>query len=156
MKTRHYVPAILILVSMTALGVGFSALKENARSDAADVKAALVSMWQAVEEGNLERYLSYIHPQITSFGENDVYLAEGKDAEQVAMALYLKRATGVHTEMRQPQVTVRGDVAWIVYYYSEAGRLDGKDFAGRGKSTRIFVRENGRWLCIHGHYTAVP
>jgi len=156
MKTRHYVPAILILVSMTALGVGFSALKENARSDAADVKAALVAMWQAVEEGNLERYLSYIHPEITSFGENDVYLADGKDAEQAAMALYLKRATGVHTEMRQPQVTVRGDVAWIVYYYSEAGRMDGKDFSGRGKSTRIFVRENDRWLCIHGHYTAVP
>jgi len=156
MKTRHIVLAILILVSMTTLGVGFSTLRENAHSDAADVKATLVAMWQAVEEGNLERYLSFIHPQLTSFGENDVYLAEGKDAEQAAMASYLKRAAGVHTEMRQPQVTVKGDVAWIVYYYSEAGWLDGKGFAGRGKSTRIFVKENGRWLCIHGHYTAVP
>ena len=25
-----------------------------------------------------------------------------------------------------------------------------------GKSTRIFVKENGRWLCIHGHYTLRP
>ena len=30
------------------------------------------------------------------------------------------------------------------------------DFTQFGKSTRIFVRENGRWLCIHGHYTALP
>ena len=32
----------------------------------------------------------------------------------------------------------------------------GERFPSRGKSTRIFVREDGKWLCIHGHYTAVP
>ena len=28
--------------------------------------------------------------------------------------------------------------------------------AEKVKSTRIFVKEDGKWLCIHGHYTAVP
>ncbi len=55
----------------------------------------------------------------------------------------------------QPTVLVRGDVAWIVYYWTDAGEIDGERFTSRGKSTRIFVRENGRWLCIHGHFTAV-
>jgi len=36
------------------------------------------------------------------------------------------------------------------------GLLDGKRFATRGKSTRIFVKENGRWLCIHGHDALAP
>jgi len=31
-----------------------------------------------------------------------------------------------------------------------------RDLALRGKVTRIFVRENGVWLCIHSHFTAVP
>ena len=58
--------------------------------------------------------------------------------------------------MHQPQVTVRGTVAWITYYWTDEGTIDGKRFTSRGKSTRIFVKEDGRWLCIHGHYTAVP
>jgi ketosteroid isomerase-like protein len=44
-------------------------------------------------------------------------------------------------------------VAWITYYWTDGGLLDGKPFSSRGKSTRIFVKEGGRWLCIHGHYT---
>lgn len=54
------------------------------------------------------------------------------------------------------QVTVRGDVAWVTYYWTDGGMTDGKRTSSRGKSTRIFVRENGRWLCIHGHYTLAP
>ncbi len=61
----------------------------------------------------------------------------------------------MHTDMHQPVVTVRGDTAWVTYYWTDAGTSDGKRFTSRGKSTRIFVREGGRWLCIHGHYTAV-
>ncbi|MDH5235041.1 MAG: nuclear transport factor 2 family protein [Gemmatimonadota bacterium] len=72
------------------------------------------------------------------------------------MTAYLRRASGVHAVMHQPEVTVRGDVAWITYYWTDEGVSEGKRFTSRGKSTRIFVREDGRWLCIHGHYTAIP
>jgi ketosteroid isomerase-like protein len=124
--------------------------------DAADVKAALVAMWDAVEKGDVDRYATYLHPAFTSFGENDTYITEGKEAEVRNYRDYLRRATGVHTDMHQPAVSVRGDVAWITYYWTDSGTSEGKRFASRGKSTRIFVREGGRWLCIHGHYTAVP
>lgn len=120
------------------------------------VKAALVAMWAAEEKGDVEGYAGHIHPDFTAFGENDLYLAEGKELEVSGMADYLKRATGVHTEMHQPRVTIRGDVAWVTYYWTDSGTLAGERFTSRGKSTRIFVKEDGRWLCIHGHYTAVP
>jgi ketosteroid isomerase-like protein len=55
--------------------------------------------------------------------------------------------------MHQPQFTVRGDTAWITYYWTDQS-ID-RQTGERGKSTRIFVKENGRWLCIHGHYTLV-
>ncbi|NNM32565.1 MAG: SnoaL-like domain-containing protein, partial [Gemmatimonadetes bacterium] len=108
----------------------------------------------AIEEEDLDRYASHLHPDFTSFGETDLYLNEGKDYELRAYADYMTRVDGVHTEMHQPSVTVQGDVAWITYYWTDAGtRADGERFTSRGKSTRIFVREDGRWLCIHGHYT---
>lgn len=121
-----------------------------------EIITTLESMWTAIEEGNLEAYARHIHPDFTQFGESDVYLAAGRDLELRAVADYLTRARDVHTEMHQPEVTIRGDVAWITYYWTDSGWSGGDRFTSRGKSTRIFVREDGRWLCIHGHYTAVP
>lgn len=131
-------------------------LAQDADRDAEDVKATLVAMWEAIERGDVEEYASHIHPDFTSFGENDVYLASGKEYEVRSTREYLTRAEGVHTEMHQPAVTVVGNVAWITYYWTDSGLIDGERFSSRGKSTRIFVKQDSRWLCIHGHYTAVP
>ena len=142
------------LVSVLALALAAAAAAPA--NDEEAVKEVLVAMWDAVEKGDVERYRSYVHPDFTAFGENDVYLAEGKELEVESMADYMRRAAGVRTRMHQPKVHVRGDVAWITYYWTDSGTIGGERFASRGKSTRIFVKEGGKWLCIHGHYTAVP
>ena len=147
---RGTISALLCLASLAP-----SAVTQEA-GEAAAVKATLVAMWDAIERGDLESYASHIHPDFTSFGESDVYLASGRALELRSIAEYLERARSVHTEMHQPQITVRGDVAWIAYYWTDSGWIAGQRFTSRGKSTRIFVKEDGRWLCIHGHYTAVP
>jgi len=113
-------------------------------------------MSDAIEREDIDAYASHIHPDFTAFGEGDVYLAEGKDMESRSISDWLDRADGVHTERHQPRGEVRGDAAWITYYWSDSGYLtDGSRFTSRGKSTTIFVREDGRWLCVHGYYTEV-
>ncbi len=124
-------------------------------SEAEAIKETLIRMWKAIEEGDLEAYASHLHPDFSAFGENDPYLLEGKERELRSMASYLQRAEAVRTEMHQSKVTVRDDTAWITYYWTDEGLANGRRFTSRGKSTRIFVKENGRWLCIHGHYTQV-
>ena len=145
----------LVISALVAVLPALANAQPPESKDVAEIEAALVAMWDAIEKGDVDRYASYVHPDFTSFGENDTYLTEGKTAEVRNYRAYLQRATGVHTDMHQPAVTVRGDTAWITYYWTDSGLLDGKRFTSRGKSTRIFVREGGRWLCIHGHYTAV-
>jgi len=120
------------------------------------VRSVLVEMWAALERGDLEDYAEHVHPEFTSFGESDVYRAEGKELELESMGDWLDRGARVHTEMLQPRITVRGDVAWITYHWRDWGSVGVERYASRGKSTRIFVKEDGRWLCVHGHYTAVP
>jgi ketosteroid isomerase-like protein len=149
-RQRILMSACCLLLSSTG------ELSAEPASDAEQVEATLIAMWQALEQGDAEAYAQYVHPDFTQFGENDVYLAQGKELEVASIRNYLQRASEVHTEMHQPIVTVRGDVAWIIYYWSDSGVVGGERFTSRGKSTRIFVKENGRWLCIHGHYTAVP
>ena len=149
------IAAWISVLALATVGGGFQHGVFAAQNDEDAVKQAMVDMWDAIEKGDLERYAGYIHPDFTAFGEFDTYLAEGKALELRGMADYLKRASNVHTEMHQPEVTIRGDVAWVTYYWTDYGFAGGERFTSRGKSTRIFVREDGKWLCIHGHYTAV-
>ncbi len=140
----------LAMMTMTLLA------RADTASDEQAIKDTLVAMWAAIEVGDINAYAKHVHPDFTAFGESDVYLAEGKALEVYSMRDWATRSSKVHTEMHDPKVTVRGDTAWITYYWTDAGMSDGKRYTSRGKSTRVFVREDARWLCIHGHYTAVP
>ena len=142
---RNYLFVVLLVASNPVL----------AQSEEEAIKSTLTAMWAAIEAGDIEAYEQYIHPDFSSFGEYDVYLAEGKDLEIQGVADWVRRSRNIHTEMHQPKVTIRGNTAWITYYWTDSGTTDGERFSSRGKSTRIFVKENGKWLCIHGHYTAV-
>ena len=144
---------LLSAVALLAVPARAAHAQSAAVRDVEAVKATLVQMWDAIESGDSARYAAFVHPDFTQFGENDAYLSEGKTAEVKSMGAYLRRAKNVHTDMHNAIVTVKGDVAWVTYYWTDSGEVDGKKSASHGKSTRIFVREGGRWLCIHGHYT---
>ncbi len=120
------------------------------------IKQTLIGMWDAVEKEDMESYAAYIHPDFTQFGETDSVLSVGKSVEVAGVTSWLENSSDIHTEMHEPIVTIKGQVAWIVYYWSDRGITDGTVFTSRGKSTRIFVKEDGKWLCIHGHYTLLP
>ena len=53
---------------------------------------------------------------------------------------------------------VEGEAA-VANFYSE-GSLKPKGYPAVShyltRVTQVFVKEDGKWLCIHGHYTAVP
>lgn len=143
-----------LFISMFILAAPAAA---NPQKDAQDIQSAIVSMWAAVERGDVEGYLEYVHPDYTLFGENDIYLQSGKALEMASYEDYLSRYKGIRTFMHQPQFHVRGDTAWVTYYWSDSGfsRESGERFSTQGKSTRVFVKEGGKWLCIHGHFTTV-
>jgi ketosteroid isomerase-like protein len=120
------------------------------------VKQTLISMWDAIENEDINAYASLIHPDFTQFGEYDSILRVGKIAEVAGIKSWIETSENIQTKMHDPIVTINGNVAWIVYYWSDQGSTDGVDFSTRGKSTRIFIKENGSWLCVHGHYTLLP
>ena len=145
----------LLVLTLLAAAVAPSSLR--AQSDEEEIKQVLTEMWAAIEAGDVERYAQHVHPDFTSFGETDTYLNSGKAKELRGVESWISRYRDIHTEMHQPEVIVRGETAWITYYWTDESwsRATGQRATSRGKSTRIFVKENGRWLCIHGHYTLV-
>lgn len=125
-------------------------------TDSEDVKATLTAMWDAIEKGDVDRYATYVHQNFTQFGETDSILLVGKEKEVEGIRQYVSVASNVHTEMVDPHVSINGNVAWVTYYWKDSGNKKGIPFSSYGKSTRIFVKENNQWLCIHGHYTLLP
>ena len=121
-----------------------------------EIKTTLINMWDAIENEDIELYASYIHPDFTQFGESDLKLNIGKEVEVKGTSEWIKNSKNIHTEMEEPIVVIKDSVAWITYYWKDRGTTQGEAFSSRGKSTRIFVKENGKWLCIHGHYTLLP
>lgn len=150
LRLTRALPALALFVALNTCPV-------LAQTDEEAIKQTLVDMWAAIEAGDLEQYETYIHDDFTSFGETETYLKEGKRLELLGVEGWTSRYADIRTEMHHPEVTVRGDTAWITYYWTDESinRSTGARETTRGKSTRIFVREDGRWLCIHGHYTLV-
>ena len=108
--------------------------------EAQEVINTLVAMWDAIEKEDVDRYAGYIHSDFTAFGEYDSARVEGKKMEIQNIKTSLQHSSDIHTEMHFPKVTINGNVAWIVYYWSDSGISKSKPFATQGKSTRIFVR----------------
>jgi ketosteroid isomerase-like protein len=130
--------------------------QQDVLSQEEEVKTTLINMWDAIEKEDIELYASYIHPDFTQFGESDPTLKIGRETEVNGTNEWIKNSSNIHTEMEEPIVVIRDSVAWIIYYWKDSGTTNGEAFSSRGKSTRIFVKEKGRWLCIHGHYTLLP
>jgi ketosteroid isomerase-like protein len=122
-------------------------------NDEKAVKDTLIAMWDAIEKEDIERYANYVHDDFTQFGETDPTLNIGKQIEVDGVRDWVKNSDGIHTEMIEPRVVIKENVAWVTYYWSDSGTTNGKAFASKGKSTRIFVKEDEKWLCVHGHYT---
>lgn len=154
MKENRLV-VLLLLLSILIVGCDFKN-KSNIESEKEEVKKTLVAMWDAIEHEDIETYASYVHPDFTQFGETDSILSVGKEAEVKGVENWVLESENIHTEMIDPLVTINGNTAWITYYWWDKGITNGKPFTSKGKSTRIFVKENGKWLCIHGHYTLLP
>lgn len=148
----------LYFISFIAIVFLFSCINNDVKlSDEKElIKSTLIDMWDAIEKGDIDRYASYVHEDFTQFGENDSVLRSGKAAEIKGIQEWIESSSPIHTEMQGAKVTINGNTAFITYYWSDSGTTDGKAFATRGKSTRIFVKEQGKWLCIHGHYTLLP
>ena len=69
-----------VLVAMAAVSlVLLTPYVTQAQGAEEEIKAVLVDMWDALEQGDLERYASHVHDDFTSFGETDRYLNEGKE-----------------------------------------------------------------------------
>lgn len=110
----------------------------------------------------------FIHNYVTNdVASHDAILHPGfaymsSDGRRVDRAAYLRSwATGfdpeviVYWDMRDEDIRIVGDTAIIRATNKYTERADGREETGMASYTDVYIRENGKWLCIHAQISNV-
>ena len=133
------------------------ALAEENPRVASEIMALARSQWAAEISGKpASDQMASVADDYTEFNPDLPTRIDGK-----AMALRMTEvAPGGKTlfgDMQNPKVQVYGDTAILTYNY--AGIVQGTDqkiTPSTAKSTRVYVRQNGRWSLVHANFAPVP
>ena len=108
---RSYILSILFILFISC-NEKSTVNKLNDSQEKELIKSTLTDMWNAIEKGDIDRYASYIHEDFTQFGEYDSVLRSGKAAEIKGIKDWIDSSTAIHTEMKEPKVTLIGNTAF--------------------------------------------
>ncbi len=152
---------VLLVVALAILGAGV-ALAQAAKPSAADEVIAIVrAQWAAeiADPSNGAAQLKDVADDYTEFNGAAATRLDGK-----AMNVRLADGNGsasaktIAGEMTNPKVqTYSGDVAIVTYNYMGLTRdKDGKVSPNRAKSTRVYVKQGGKWMMVHANFAPDP
>ena len=130
-------------------------------SIADDVIAMVKAQWAAEmkDPTNVAEQMKNIADDYTEFNGDYATRLEGKTLNmKLAEAGGVSSVRTIAGEMANPKVQVyNGDVAILSYNY--VGVLkdkDGKTEPSRAKSTRVYVKQKGKWMLVHSNFGADP
>ena len=123
---------------------------------AAEVIALARAQWAADTAGQTpaEQMVS-LADDYTEFNADYPTLVVGKDMamRMAAIPSYNKR---LFSEMQNPRVQVYGNTAILTYNFAGIrGGADGKTNPAIAKSTRVYVKQSGSWMLVHGNFAPV-
>ena len=126
--------------------------------DAEDVIATAYAQWAAENQNKptAEAWGS-IADDYTEFSPIVPVLIKGKaQAAKFYDAARSSGETGLVSEMINPHVQVYGDVAILSYNYAGVTKgADGKQTPNLAKSTRVYAKQNGKWMLVHANFAPV-
>ncbi len=146
------------VAALTLNGLG----QQSANQSVADEVIALVKAQWAAEmkdPTNVAEQMKNIADDYTEFNGDYATRLEGKGLNmRLAEAVGGSSIRTAAAEMANPKVQVyKGDVAVLSFNYVGMTKdKDGKTEAARAKSTRVYVKQNGKWMLVHANFGADP
>jgi ketosteroid isomerase-like protein len=121
---------------------------------AAEVIGLARAQWAAeIAKQPAAAQLASASDDYTEFNPDYPTRLDGKDLA-VRMAAVPPDVATVVADMQNSRVQVYGETAVLTYNYTGLTRgNDGKVKPASGKSTRVYVRQSGRWMLVHAHFS---
>ena len=145
------IPCLVVLVLVNAA--------QTAPPSAADeVIAVTKAQWAAELNRDMAGFSKNVADDYTEFNGDYPVRLDGKPINmQLAQGGFGSSSRTASEEMANPKVQVYGDVAILTYNFIGTTKdKDGKITPDRGKSTRVYVKKDGQWWLVHGHFSPVP
>ena len=123
---------------------------------AAEVMALARAQWAAEIAGQAPaQQLVSVANDYTEFNGDYPTLLVGKDVAS-RMAAILPYDKAMYSDMQNGRVQVYGNTAILTYNFAgiRAG-ADGKSKPSIAKSTRVYVKEGGKWMLVHANFAPV-
>lgn len=142
--------------SVMLLLVGSPAFAEDNPRVAAEIMALARSQWAAeIADQPAAQQLSGVAEDYTEFNPEYPTRIDGR-AMALRMAEVSPDVRSVYGDMQNPKVQVYGDTAILTYNYAGLTRdKDGKVKPSTAKSTRVYVRQGGKWMLVHANFAPV-
>ena len=150
------------LCTVVVVGLVMSAVPAVAQTASSQVGEELIAVvkaeWAAGRQKNVAEAMKNIANDCTQFNGDAATRLEGKALlTRVSEAGNKDSGTALSDEMLNPKVQLYGDVAIVSYnYFGQAQDKDGKVTANRAKSTRVYVKQEGKWMLVHANFAPDP
>jgi len=146
---------IVLLPLSILLPLSMAAIFLSAQADSAEAELrAVEDAWNKAELNHDAAALSRLMSDDLVLTETDGSVINKK--EEVAFTADPTSHFEV-LESHDLKIQVHGNAAVVSGAYHEKGSYQGKPFEHRGRYTDTWIRHNGTWQCIAGHFSiAVP
>jgi hypothetical protein len=161
MTTHTKYAWLFVAVAIGAFAGSAAARQATQPSPADEIMAIVKAQWAAEIKApaNIAEQMKNIADDYTEFNGDAATRLEGKAiAMRISEASAIASVKTIAAEMTNPKVQVYGgDVAILSYNY--IGYTKDKDLkvtAARAKSTRVYVKQNGKWMMVHANFAPDP
>jgi ketosteroid isomerase-like protein len=123
---------------------------------AAEVMSLARAQWSAeiAGKGAADQMVA-VADDYTEFNADFPTLVVGK-AMASQMLSVPQSSTPMYSDMQNPRVQVYGDTAILTYNFAGINKgSDGKIAPSTAKSTRVYVRQGGKWMLVHANFAPV-
>lgn len=155
---RHPVRTALLPAALALLVFAGQASAAEDPAVAAEVMAAARAQWAAQDQNKpAAQSFATVAEDYTEFNPEVPTLIEGKAlAARMFDATLQSGDKGLLSDMINPHVQVYGDTAILAYnFVGMVKGNDGKINNVLAKSTRVYVRQNGKWMLVHANFAPV-
>ena len=155
---------ILVVIASaccSAFAMNASAQQSSDKAIADAVIAMTKAQWAAgmKDPTNIAAINKDMANDYTEFNADFATRIDGKAMnDSLAEGVAKDSSKGTAAEMLNEKVQVyNGDVAILTYNYAGTSiDKDGKTTPSRAKSTRVFVKKDGKWAMVHANFGADP
>jgi len=135
--------------------LGVTVAVQSAPPSAADEVISITKeMWAAEVRGDVAGSMKYVADDYTEFNGDYPTRLDGKNINMMLAEANNGGSTKVVAgDMANAKVQVYGDVAILSYNYIGAAKdKDGKVESAKAKSTRVYVKKDGKWWLVHANF----